>query len=465
MDVANLMVKRLQFNLWSMRNVGQRAKENPPEFYETSGTKLRINFHRGQRAAMDSKARITAIIAGTQSGKTLTGPEWLRREITLRGPGDYFVVGPHFTLLELKCIPAFRQLFEDILALGSYKASPVRHFRVSHNGTRRLFGDWTSAPTTVYFGYAANSESLESATGKGFWLDEPGQKKFRLASWRALQRRAAVHQARFLLTSTPYDLGWLKTEIYDKRGRDIQVINFRSIENPVFPPEEYMRARRDLPVWMFRMFYMGLFERPVGLVYDVFDAVRHKIPRRPVGTAERAWGVDFGGVNTCVLKYFWDLELGAWVLYETYKPGVTRTAVEHVAALLEGDRLPEYCYGGSRSEAQWRMEFRAAGLEIKEPPVSDVELGILRVYGAHKRNGIYVFDDQVEYLDEKASYSREVDEAGVVQQGLRDKSAFHCMDAERYIFSAVEAGLSVGAASRTLRPKDPLAELSYGGDW
>lgn len=408
---------------------------------------------------MASNSRITAIIAGTQSGKTLTGPEWLRREITRRGPGDYLVVSPHFTLLELKALPAFRHLFEDIFQLGKYKASPVRHFAVSSMGTKRLFGEWQGTPTTIYFGYAANPDSLESLTGKGAWLDEPGQKHFRLASWRAILRRMAIHQGRLLLTTTPYDLGWLKTEIYDRRASPgYTVVNFRSDHNPTFPKAEMLRAQADMPDWMFKMFYCGQFERPAGLIYDSFRPEVHKIHRTPLPARfSRYWGLDFGGKNTVCLKYIHDPDENIYTLYETYKPTETRTASEHVAALLEYDRLPDRCWGGAKSEGQWRMEFKSAGLDVLEPVVSDVELGILRVYGAHKHNKLYIFSDQTDYLDEKASYTRETNEIGKVGQEIQNKSEFHCMDAERYVIGSLES--KSDANSGVVTAPNPLADL------
>ena len=54
----------------------------------------------------------------------------------------------------------------------------------------------------------------------------------------------------------------------------------------------------------------------------------------------------------------------------------------------------------------------AARSTIKEPPQSDVEVGIDRVFAAHSRDEILVFDDLRGYLDEKLSYSRELDERG-----------------------------------------------------
>jgi hypothetical protein len=46
------------------------------------------------------------------------------------------------------------------------------------------------------------------------------------------------------------------------------------------------------------------------------------------------------------------------------------------------------------------------------PAVSEVEVGIDRVYGAHKRGAIHVFDDLAGYLEEKLTYSRKVDDRG-----------------------------------------------------
>src|SRR5436305_14072646 len=102
-------------------------------------------------------------------------------------------------------------------------------------------------------------------TGKAAWLDEAGQKKFRVGSYDAVQRRMAIHQGRILITTTPYDLGWLKQRIYDpwQAGDErIDVIRFESIENPAFPREEYDRAKRELPRWKFDLFYRAIFTRP-----------------------------------------------------------------------------------------------------------------------------------------------------------------------------------------------------------
>ncbi len=359
----------------------------------------------------------------------------------LRGPGDYLVATPTFPLLELKALPEFRRLFEDLLAMGRYIGSPTRSFTLSESGQRRLFKNaGRSLATRVLFGYAAEPESLESATIKAACLDEAGQKRFKLGAWEAILRRLSIHQGRALITTTIYNLGWLKQQVYDRwlaGDQDYEVVNFPSVENPAFPREEYERARANLPRWKFDMFYRARFTRPAGLIYDVFDESLHKCPRFPIPPEwPRFLGLDFGGVNMVGVFYAQEPGTNRYYLYRTYKAG-GKTAKQHVSDMLAGEPGIPVCYGGAKSEQQWRDEFRAAGLPVREPLVADVEVGIDRVYGAHAQNLIVVFDDLADYLAEKLSYSRELNDQGEPTEKIEDKESFHLMDAERYIISSV----------------------------
>lgn len=412
----------------------------------TTDGKLRLHFHPGQYRAWQSKKRFIAILAGTQGGKTSFGPHWLHREIKECGPGDYMVVTPTFPLLDLKALPEFRKLFESILFLGKYIGSPARQFRFSEFGQKKLFGDYgRDYQTNIFFGYATEPDSLEAATAKALWADEAGQKKFRLASWEALQRRLSIHQGRALFTTTIYNLGWLKTQFWDKwkaGNPHYDVIRFKSIENPNFPKAEYERAKAELPVWKFQMFYEALFTKPAGLIYDCIDEEKHKIPRFTIPDSwERYLGLDFGGVNTVGLFFAEDPKIltrpdGTTYQklygYREYKSG-GRTAKEHTEHLTRNEPMIPTCVGGSKSEGQWRDEFRAAGLPVQEPDVSEVEVGIDRVYGANKRNEIYYFNDLMGFWEHKLTYSRELDDNGEPTEKIEDKETFHFMDAERYI--------------------------------
>jgi hypothetical protein len=409
------------------------------DLVEVAGGKLRLHFHPGQWRAWQSERRFVVVLAGTQSGKTSFGPHWLYREIQRCGPGDYLVVTPTFTLLELKCLPEFRRIFETVLRLGRYVSSPVRKFTFSDSGSQRTFGE-RHDPTksaTVFFGYAEDPDSLESATAKAAWLDEAGQKKFKLGSWEAVLRRLSLAEGRVLITTTIYNLGWLKQRLWDRwQGGDanVDVVSFSSLENPAFPRTEFERARKDLPGWKFDMFYRALFTRPAGLIYDCFDEDLHECPRFAIPTDWRRFlGLDFGGVNTAAVFYAEDPADHKLYLYREYLAG-SRTAKEHATELRKGEPGIPFCVGGSHSEGQWRDEFRAGGLPVREPAISDVEVGLDRVYGAHRDGQIVVFDDCHGYLDQKLSYSHVVDDAsGEPTAEIEDKADYHFMDAERYI--------------------------------
>ena len=91
--------------------------------------------------------------------------------------------------------------------------------------------------------------------------------------------------------------------------------------------------------------------------------------------------------------------------------------------------------GGAHSEDGWREAFTAAGWPISEPKEHGVEVGINTVYGWHKDNRIFVFRDVERYLNEKLSYSYELGDDHEPNGVISNKSAYHLMDAERYLLS------------------------------
>jgi hypothetical protein len=424
---------------------------------------LRWNLHPGQRRALSSDKRIVLVLAGWQSGKTEIGPPWLYREMMRNGPGDYLIASPTFPLMTKKVLPVFQRFFERLLKLGKFVGGK-NIFTFSDAGCMRLWGHVPDDPPRVLFGHAGDPDSLESATVKAAWLDECGQKGFRLGSYEAVLGRLAISRGRLLLTSRPYDLGWMKQLLWDpweaaKRDHpDIEIVNFKSIENPAFSREEYLRAKREMPAWKFLMAYDGLFTRPAGLIYTSFDETRHKVPRFEIPELwSRYIGLDFGGVNTAAVFYAAEQiegkKTGRLIAYREYKAG-ERSAAEHIYHLMKGEpRIPQ-CVGGSKSEGQWRLEFtkggvvngkHVPGLPIHSPNVttgaeeSIVEVGINRVFGAHAKGEILVFSDLAGYLDEKLSYSRELDEMGEPTEKIDAKDTYHFMDAERYVIGNLKA--------------------------
>jgi hypothetical protein len=119
------------------------------------------DLHPGQAAVWDSEAQITLMLAGSQGGKTVLGPLWLRREIGLRGPGDYMAVSPNFRLQRLKMEPEAIRLFDRTLHLGTWRKGD-HYFEFDPERAARQFDNpaFLTEPTRILFISAQNPESL-----------------------------------------------------------------------------------------------------------------------------------------------------------------------------------------------------------------------------------------------------------------------------------------------------------------
>jgi hypothetical protein len=415
--------------------------------YQTAtNNAIRLRQHPGQLAAWDSRKRIIAVLAGTQGGKTSWLPWWLHREVAetadpAGGDNDYLAITASYDLFKLKFLPALREIFETVFGTGRYWAAdriieladPATGLFWAKRADDRMWG-------RIILRSAESGGGLESATARAAIFDEAGQDNCTIDTYLALRRRLTLHRGRLCLGTTLYNMGWLKGEIYDPWERakgehpEIEVIQFDSIMNPAFPRDEYEAARASMPAWKFDMQYRGRFERPAGLIYDCFDELGDVVDDFPIPASwPRFLGLDFGGVNT--VGVFYAQEPGSdpttFYLYREYHAG-GRTAKEHATELLKGEPRRPTCFGGSRSEGQWRSEFNAAGLPVN---VSEVEIGISHVYGAHTQHRVKVLRSCRGYLEQKRSYRRAVDARGDPTEAIEDKHAFHFMDAERYILS------------------------------
>ena len=288
------------------------------------------------------------------------------------------------------------------------------------------------------FVYNLEVEGNHNYIADNILVSNCGQKMFKRETWEAVQRRGLINKARILFTTTLYTLGWLKTEIYDpgiKGDPDIDIIQFDSIENPAFPLDEYQRMKRIMPDWKFDMFHRGRFTKPAGLIYDAFDSVNDVIePFELNRNWPRYVGHDFGPVNTVALWKAYDPVSSTIYTYREYSMG-QRSTFEHVTDWIElskGERIASRM-GGSPTEDGWRGDFTQAGWRIDKPLDGNVWSQINRVYGFEKLHKHKVFRTCQNYLSEKQSFSRELDQNYVpIENKIEDEHIFHFMAAERY---------------------------------
>jgi len=389
------------------------------------------------------------MIAGSQSGKTSFGSWWLWNEIygtNARGGGDYIVATSTYKLFKNKLLPEALNVFEKILGMGKYWPGDMM-IELKDPLTGRFLAKRASDPMwgRIMLLSAQSHGALEAATAKAAWLDECGQDEFPYESWEAVNRRLALYQGRVLGTTTPYNLGWLKREVFDRAeagDADYNVIQFPSHENPSFPMEEFERAKRTLPKWRFDMFYRGLFAKPEGLIYGCFNEdmifdMAKKFGTDPINASYPRWvGVDFGGANTATIYLVEDIyqSPSVFYLFDEHLEG-DLPSKEHAARVKERcvPYSTLYIGGGSPSETQMRNDWKAAGLEIPDPKISDVELGISNVIQCMQEGRLKISRSCSGILHEIGTYRRKSNAEGTISDSITDKNMYHRLDALRYV--------------------------------
>lgn len=408
---------------------------------------LDFSHHRGQARAWKSSARFIFVIAGTQGGKTSFGPWWLWREIGLKGGGDYIAATSSFDLFKLKMLPEIRNTFEHLLGVGRYWSGD-KILEIQDPTTGKFWAKRFDDPmwARVILRSAQSPSGLESSTAKGAWLDECGQPEFTLNVWEAVRRRLSLYRGRALGTTTPYELGWLKTNIVDladRPGSDIEVITFESIVNPSFPQQEFLDAQRVMVPWKFDMMYRGIFSRPAGAIFPDFDPSYRKQGGHVVETfpVPEHWtrfvGIDPGIINTCKVWIAQDPETNIFYAYKE-ELGDRKSAVEHAEeALLEAQALGIYVAVwavGSKSEVYQREDWEEAGAgTVLEPQYADVESGIDRIIRFLRTRRLFFMESCDGLIGQMKTYARKLGTDGLPVMAIKDKERYHYIDALRYV--------------------------------
>lgn len=393
------------------------------------------NWHEHQQKVWDSERRFLAMIAGTGGGKTSFGVPWMYLQARLY-PGEEFIAcEPTDTMIERVMVPAFRSL-TDVVGGQVWPGKRLVEIATG-KGT---------PPSLVWLISAEKPERAEGIHARAAWGDEAGQ--YSGLMFETLQRRVGRKQGRVLYTTTPYDLGPLKVEVFDRWADgdpDYLVVQFASTANPTYPVEEFERAKATMPDWRFRMFYLGLFDQPPGLIYgDYNDWSRDEVRDDRQGHLVRdfaippAWpryvGLDFGAVNTATLWVAHDPATNACYAYrETWEGGMT--TAEHCAAFLAsatGENF-QMVFGGAPGEQQQRWDWGANGVPVQRPHVGEVEIGIDRVIGLLKTRRLFVFESLRQTRAMLGSYSRVVDDSGQPTDKIKDKEKYHLLDSARYV--------------------------------
>lgn len=375
---------------------------------------------------LDYVALVLAAIAGTGGGKTQLGYWWLDNRLTTYPGYAWGLAEPTYQMLEKIILNSPDPDRPDLMTYLARRGFQPRYKAQAHIIETNC--------GKIYVGSADRPNTMQGAAVRGYWLDEAGMMS--LTAYETALQRVSMLEGQVLLTTTPYDLGWLKLEIFDKAdGDELHVETWRSIDRPGFPVKRYDAMKRRMSKRRFAMMFDAQFEKPEGLIYSAFNDEKciidaFKIPK----TWPCYVGMDFGGVNTAAIWYAQNPRDGNLYCYREYLEG-EKTAGVHGADLkkLSKGEMIRRRSGGAPSEVQWRREFAAAGWNVGQPYIPDVEIGIDRVQHFHEENKIYYFRTCSGIIGEKTSYRRKLDKNNEVTEEIEDKRKYHRLDAERYI--------------------------------
>src|SRR3990167_10670761 len=196
-----------------------------------------------------------AAVAGVQSGKTFLGVHWAGKKIMEFPDKNGVIVAPTYKILQAATLKKFFEIFPEL-----------RQYYKEQKGE-------ISLPTggTVFIRSADNPLGIEGITADWVWLDEGGMCS--VLTWTVLRSRVSMTGGQILITTTPYNMGWLYQDFYKtlKKGLDSQLSFFSwpSIANPYFSKEFYEAEKRRLSTDEFGRRYMGEFKKMSGLIWDL----------------------------------------------------------------------------------------------------------------------------------------------------------------------------------------------------
>lgn len=457
---------------------------------------LPVPFHQGQALAWDSTHRITAMIAGSQGGKTVFGAWWLNRLINRNGGGEYLAVTATYDMFKLKMLPSMIFTFVDVLGIGRYWPS-AKVMEIANPATGEFeaghANDLGHMWAKIILRSADAKGGLESATARGAWLDEAGQDRFGWDAYKAIRRRMGTTEGEILITTTLYYLGWLtrlivdrasqaedavtRKEVFtnngmeaelsltDSKSTNIRLIQYDSIVNPAYSIKEFKEAEETLRDDEFQMLFKGRKGKLRQLVLSSFIYSRHTSPRFPIPKEwDRFLGIDFGGTNMAAMFYALNPKTKKLFAYREYHEGGL-SIKQHVERMLKGERKFKMIVGGSLSEDQWRRDFATHGMKISEPAFKEVDIGVARVFAAHRQNAVIYFRDLDGILDEKGRYKYKLNKDGELTREIENKSSFHRQDGERYLFTRLMKATAGEKAKLRQTVEEMQGKEEYKDPW
>jgi len=375
-----------------------------------------IKLHPKQYEAFLDEKPYVVCIAGFQSGKSTLGALWSAKKAFDFPNKNGLIAAPTYKILNQSTLEKFFQMFPQLRKYYKQQQSVIE---LPEGG--RIFIRSTDEPL-----------GLEGMTLSWAWLDEAGMMN-RLV-WNIVRTRLAIEKGQCLITTTPYSLNYLYSEIYQPaiRGEDsdISIHKWRSVDNPYFPKDFLEKEKKRLTSQEFARRYEAEFVRMSGLVYELLPnhiLEQNEINYKKIANPEAVIaGIDWGFKNPAAIAIIIKKDNTYFLVDEFYQTG--KTTAEIIAKIKEfKDKYRVNYFFPDPAEPDRLEEMKREGLNPSEVN-KDIKLGISYVQELTRTNRFYVFSNCKNSLEEFNYYH--YDEEKIKEEPVKEMD--HLMDAIRY---------------------------------
>lgn len=371
-----------------------------------------------QAKIFTSKKRIIIAIAGIQGGKTISGIYWSQLQIQENPDKNGLICGLSHDQLSNVIIDKFFNTFPQ-----------YKKFFVKKEKTLFL-------PTggRVFFRPLEDPKYIEGITAHWAWIDEGD-----LISYRAyinVRGRLGSTGGKLLITSSLTDGGWLG-EYAEKmaEAQDIDIITWKSIDNPGFSREEWEALKRELDPLLFKRRYEAQYSKYSGRVYSFFDFEKHVRDRFEQGEVGEKYfiGFDWGWNDPTVIVVVALTNLKNIYVMEDFS--LSKMPLELIKKIIfeMRKRYRISAYYADPENKQFIEEVKKAAMIEIIPGVRDLFTGINKIRNLIYQNRFFVMSKCKNVLRELKNYRYVESLKGLTEEPEDDNN--HCLDAIRYIIS------------------------------
>src|SRR3990167_301926 len=343
----------------------------------------RVKLFNKQFEAFNFETQFGAAVAGIQSGKTYLGAYWAGKKLSEYPDKNGIIVAPTYKILQAATL---KKLFDVFPELRQYYKEQKGEIQLPTGGV-------------VYIRSADNPLGIEGITADWVWLDEGGMCS--VLTWTVLRSRVSMTGGQILITTTPYNMGWLYTDFFipyrNSQDKSLSFYSWASISNPYFSKEFYEAEKHRLPPEEFARRYMGEFRKMTGLVWDLPN---EQIIAPIIGLDKKAeariMGIDWGFRNPAAIVVLYKYD-NAWYVVAEWKQAekLTGEIIQAAQNLIKEHKVTKVF--PDPAEADRIEEAKRAGLPVYSA-VNDVKGGIDFIRELIYQKRFFVYNTCKEWL-------------------------------------------------------------------